>query len=140
MDCGCPDLPCCPLLACVCRGNGLGDCITGTLPVCKDPGACIMTRVAEIAGPWLGLCRKPPALHALQMSIAIPPEFAHEGVPDGGSGGSGTIRRGIGAALSGMRTLNRNRQLLWFTLLAGLMLAGNTIGQAAFWYFKYNLH
>ena len=30
-----------------------------------------------------------------------------------------------------MRTLNRNRQLLWFTLLAGLVLAGNTIGQAA---------
>ena len=51
--------------------------------------------------------------------------------PDGGGGGSGTIRRGIGAALSGMRTLNRNRQLLWFTLLAGLVLAGNTIGQAA---------
>ena len=30
-----------------------------------------------------------------------------------------------------MRTLNRNRQLLWFTLLAGLVLAGNTLGQAA---------
>jgi len=33
-----------------------------------------------------------------------------------------------------MRTLNRNRQLLWFTLLAGLVLAGNTLGQAALWY------
>jgi hypothetical protein len=39
-----------------------------------------------------------------------------------------------------MRTLNRNRQLLWFTLLAGLVLAGNTIGQAAHWYIGYNLH
>ncbi len=93
-----------------------------------------MTRVAGIDGPWLGLCRKPPALHALQMSIAVPPEFAHEGVPDGGSGGPGTIRSGIGAALFGMRTLNRNPQLLWFTLLAGLVLAGNAIGQAALRY------
>ena len=90
-----------------------------------------MNQHSSDAHVWLGLCRKPPALHALQMSIAIPPEFAHEGVPDGGSGGSGTIRRGIGAALSGMRTLNRNRQLLWFTLLAGLVLAGNAIGMAA---------
>ena len=50
-----------------------------------------------------------------------------------------SIRRGIGAALSGMRTLNRNRQLLWFTLLAGLVLAGNTIGQGALWYINRNI-
>jgi hypothetical protein len=35
-----------------------------------------------------------------------------------------------------MRTLNRNRQLLWFTLLAGLVLAGNAIGQGALRYFN----
>jgi len=69
-------------------------------------------------------------VHALQAG-GIPTEPLYEGQPDGGGGGSGTIRRGIGAALSGMRTLNRNRQLLWFTLLAGLVLAGNTHGQAA---------
>jgi hypothetical protein len=90
-----------------------------------------MTRVSEITEHWFGLCRKPPAAHALQTGIGFPPESAHEGLPDGGGGGSGTIRRGIGAALLGMRTLNRNRQLLWFTLLAGLVLAGNTLGQAA---------
>jgi len=93
-----------------------------------------MTRVSEIAEHWFGLCRKPPAVHALQMSAGIMAEFAHEGVPDGGAGGSGTIRRGIGAALSGLGTLNRNRQLLWFTLLAGLVLAGNTICQGALRY------
>ncbi|MFZ2073138.1 MAG: hypothetical protein WAU64_01535 [Methanoregula sp.] len=90
-----------------------------------------MTRVSEIAEHWFGLCRKPPAVHVLQTGIGIPTEPVWEGQPDGGGGGSGTIRRGIGAALSGMRTLNRNRQLLWFTLLAGLVLAGNTLGQAA---------
>ncbi len=90
-----------------------------------------MTRVSEIAEHWFGLCRKPPVVHTLQTGIGIPAEPVWEGQPDGGGGGSGTIRRGIGAALSGMRTLNRNRQLLWFTLLAGLVLAGNTLGQAA---------
>src|SRR5208337_1376856 len=97
-------------------------------------GGSGMTRVSEIVEHWFGLCRKPPALHAMQTGTGIPPESTFEGFPDGGGGGSGTIRRGIGTALSGMRTLNRNRQLLWFTLLAGLVLAGNTLGQAALFY------
>ena len=93
-----------------------------------------MTRGSEITGHWFGLCRKPPAVHALQTGIGIPPESAHEGLPDGRAGGPEAIRRGIGAALSGTKTLARNRQLLWFTLLAGLVLAGYTIGQGALWY------
>jgi len=93
-----------------------------------------MTRVSEITEHWSGLCRKPPVVHALQAENVYQPEPAHEGSPDGAGGGAGTIHRGIGAALSGMRTLNRNRQLLWFTLLAGLVLAGNTLGQAALFY------
>ena len=93
-----------------------------------------MTGISETAEHWFGLCRKPPVVRALQADIVNLPEPAHEGLTDGGGGGSGTIRRGIGAALSGMRTLNRNRQLLWFTLLAGLVLAGNTIGQSALYY------
>ena len=80
---------------------------------------------------WLGLCRKPPVFHASLALIDDSPSPVHEGSPDGGAGGPGTIRRGIGAALSGTKTLARNRQLLWFTLLVGLVLAGNTIGQAA---------
>ena len=93
-----------------------------------------MTRVSEITEHWFGLCRKPPVVRTFQADTGIPPESAHEGLPDGGGGGSGMIRRGIGAALSGMRTVNRNRQLLWFALLAGLVLAGNTIGQGALCY------
>jgi hypothetical protein len=99
-----------------------------------------MTPVSELAGHWLGLCRKPPVIHILQADIAHLPESACEGLPDGGGGGSGTIRRGIGSALSGMRTLNRNRQLLWFTLLAGLVLAGNVIGQTARYIVAFNGH
>jgi hypothetical protein len=61
--------------------------------------------------------------------IGDPPEPAYEGSPDGGPGGSGTIRRGIGAALSGTKTLAQNPQLLWFPLLAGLVLAGHLFAQ-----------
>ncbi|MEN6611776.1 MAG: hypothetical protein ABFC24_13120 [Methanoregulaceae archaeon] len=98
-----------------------------------------MTRVSEIAGPWwLGLCPKAPVVCASQAGIGDWPGPVHEGSPDGGGGGgSGTIRRGIGSALSGMRTLIHNRQLLWFTLLAGLVLAGNIIGQAALGYISW---
>ena len=99
-----------------------------------------MYLVSAIADVWFGLCRKPPVVHTMQAGFGFPPVFSHEGLPEGGSGsGSGTIRRGIGAALFGIKTLNRNRQLLWFTLLAGLVLAGNSIGHGAFWYINRTL-
>ena len=98
-----------------------------------------MIRISEIAEHWFGLCRKPPLVHASQADIVNLPEPAHEGRPDGGAGGSGSISRGIGSALSGMRTLNRNRQLLWFTLLAGLVLAGTTIAQGALGYVTWTM-
>ena len=97
-----------------------------------------MTRVSEIVEQWFGLCRKPPVFHTSQTGIGIP-ESACEGLPDGGVGGSGTIHRGIDAAFSGMRTLNRNRQLLWFGFFAMLVLAGNAIGEGAFWYINRTL-
>ncbi len=89
-----------------------------------------MTGISEITEHWFGLCRKPPAVRTSQTCIGIPLGSVHGGLPSGGGGGSGTVRRGIGAALSGMRILNRNRHLLWFTLLAGLVLAGNAICQS----------
>ena len=98
-----------------------------------------MTLISTVSDCWLGLCRKAPVFHTSQTGIGIPIEPVYEGQPDGGGGGAGIIRRGIGAALSGMRTLNRNRQLLWFTLLAGLVLAGNTLGQAALFFISHTL-
>jgi len=99
-----------------------------------------MTRLYEITEHWSGLCRRPPVVRTMQVDFVHLPGTAHEGLPDGGNGGSGVIRRGIGAAFSGMRTLNRNRQLLWFGLLAGLVLAGNAIVEGVFWYINRTLH
>jgi hypothetical protein len=99
-----------------------------------------VTRLSDTTGHWFGLCRKPPVFHTLQADTGTLHEPALVGRPEGSGGGSGTIRRGIDATLSGMRILNQNRQLLWFTLFAGLVLAGNIIGQAAFWYFTHTLH
>ncbi|WP_292370674.1 hypothetical protein [Methanoregula sp. UBA64] len=94
-----------------------------------------MTSVQEITGYWLGLCRKPPVVQIMQPGFGFPAGNTVAGTPDGGGGsGSGSVRRGIGAAISGMKTLCQNRQLLWFTLFAGLVLAANAIGHAAFEY------
>jgi len=95
-----------------------------------------MTSVLEITGYWLGLCRKPPVVRTMQAGFCFPQEAVSEKFPEGGggSGGSAMIRRGIGAAFSAMKTLYQNRQLLWFTLFAGLVLVGNAICHGAFWY------
>ena len=99
-----------------------------------------MTRVSEITEHWFGLCRKAPVFHTLQTGIGYPVQTRlRRAAWTAGGGGSGSIRRGIGAALSGMRTLNRNRQLLWFTLLAGLVLAGNIIAQGALGYITWTM-
>jgi hypothetical protein len=79
---------------------------------------------------WLGLCPKAPLFRASENGIGYQPEPVYVGSPDGGAGGPGTIRRGIGAALSGTKTLIHNPQLLWFSLLAGLVLAALLIAQA----------
>jgi hypothetical protein len=96
-----------------------------------------MTRMSEIAENWFGLCRKPPVFRASQGNIVILPEPAHEGRPDGGAGGPGTIRRGIGAAMAGTKTLIHNPHLLWFALFAGLVLAGNIVVQGVLYYINW---
>lgn len=98
-----------------------------------------MTTISETLEQWFGLCRKPPVVRTLPAGFVHLPATAHEGLPDGGSGGSGVIRRGIVAAFSGMRTLNRNRQLLWFGLFAGLVLAVNAVAEGALWYMNRTL-
>lgn len=95
-----------------------------------------MTRVSD-AGHWLGLCRKHPALPVLQGSPGLAVSSAHEDLP--GGGGPGALRRGAGAALAGITTLCRNRNLLWFTFLAGLVLAGSAILEGTLGYLTWTM-
>lgn len=97
-----------------------------------------MTSSAETAGHGLGLCRKQPMVCALPTGGVNSPDPAYEGSPDGGAGGSGTIQRGIGSAHSGMKTLIHNPQLLWFSLLAGLVLVGHIIAQGVLFVLLYS--
>jgi len=92
-----------------------------------------MTPEMEPAQWWLGLCRKPPVVCPSLAGIGILPVSAF-GEMAGSSRSPGAVHRGIGSAIAGMRILNRNRQLLWFTLLAGFVLAGNAAGQGALYY------
>ncbi|WP_048152663.1 hypothetical protein [Methanolacinia paynteri] len=97
-----------------------------------------MTCEPEITEHRFGLCPKQPVVCTSQTDFEDKHEPVYVGSPDGGGGISGSVRRGIGAALSGMKTLNQNRQLLWFAALAGLVLAGNTIGQSSRYFILWN--
>ena len=77
----------------------------------------------------MGWCPNAPAVRTASMVLVIPSEIVHSSQPDGGSGGSGKIQRGISFALSGTKTLVRNRQLLWFSLLTGFVMAFMFISQ-----------
>jgi hypothetical protein len=83
-----------------------------------------MTRVSEIAEHWFGLCKKPPTIRTASALIVIEPETVHPASSDGSgsSGSSGRIRQGISIAAGSLRALIHDRQLLWFTFLAGLVM------------------
>lgn len=83
-----------------------------------------MTSVSEIIGQWVGLCRKPPVLHTAPSILMENPVPIHPAQSDSGATGRGPgrIRRGIGIATGSIRTLFRERHLLWFSLFAGLAI------------------
>jgi hypothetical protein len=62
-------------------------------------------------------------MHTAPAVLIVPSEMIHPSHPGGGAGGSGKINRGIILALSGTKTLVRNKQLLWFSLLTGFVMA-----------------
>ncbi|MCK9630412.1 MAG: DUF6159 family protein [Methanoregula sp.] len=54
--------------------------------------------------------------------LATPPVTHNPAQPGGGAGGSGRIDHGIKLTIGSIRLLVRNRQLLWFSLLTGLVM------------------
>jgi hypothetical protein len=76
-----------------------------------------LIRISEIIHEWLGWCPNAQILETSQMGISAPPLGNPTILPDGGSSGSGRIRRGKVLAKESIEILVRNRRLLWFSFL-----------------------
>ncbi|MCX6690835.1 MAG: DUF6159 family protein [Methanoregula sp.] len=81
-----------------------------------------MTRVSVVIRGWLGWCPNAPAMHTASTVLSTPPVSLHSLEPDGGTGGSGRIGRGISFAVGSIKTLIRNKQLFWLSFLTGLVM------------------
>ncbi|MCK9630726.1 MAG: hypothetical protein M0R30_03710 [Methanoregula sp.] len=83
-----------------------------------------MTVLTTVADCWLGLCRKRPVMQTTTAVMLGEAETAHPVQPDAGgaAGGLRRVRCGISIATGSIKTLFVERHLLWFSLLAGLVL------------------
>ena len=72
----------------------------------------------------LGWCPNAPAIHTAPAVLIVPPENIHSAQSgDGGSAGwFSRIRSGISIAVGSLKALFRDRQLLRFTFLSGLVM------------------
>jgi len=70
----------------------------------------------------IGWCPNAQPLRTAPPVIATPPVTINPPQPDGGAGGSGRIDRGIRLVTGSIRILFRNKRLLWFSFLTGLVL------------------
>ncbi len=84
-----------------------------------------MILISAIADWWLGLCRKPPAFHTAPAVLMASSETMQPSQPDGGelSGRSGRVRLGISIAAGSLKTMVRERHMLWFSLISGLLMS-----------------
>ena len=82
----------------------------------------MFTKTYEIIQHYFGWCPNAPVLRTASTVLSTPPVTINPLEPDGGTGGSGRIRRGVQFAAGGIQTLVRNKQLLWFPLLTGLVM------------------
>ncbi|MFA5296568.1 MAG: DUF6159 family protein [Methanoregulaceae archaeon] len=81
-----------------------------------------MTLSLDYIRKKLGWCPHAKTMYTSPPVISTPPVTIHPSQPDGGTRGSGRIDRGIKLALGSFRILFRNRQLLWFSLLTGIVM------------------
>ncbi len=96
----------------------------------------MITRISEIIHKWTGWCPNARTMRTAPPVIATPPVTIHPAQPDGGAGGSGRIDRGIRLAIGSIRILIRNRQLLWFSFLTGLVVMFSLITTFALQFFS----
>jgi hypothetical protein len=77
----------------------------------------------EIVKRYMGWCPNAPAMRTASTILSTPPVTLQPLEPDGGGGRSGRIDRGLKIAAVSTKILNRNKNLLWFSLLTGLVTA-----------------
>lgn len=86
-----------------------------------------MTLSLDYIRKKMGWCPSAQPLRIAPSVIATPPVTITSAQPEGGAGGSGRIDRGVDLALGSLLILIRNRRLLWFTLMSGLVLTFSLI-------------
>jgi hypothetical protein len=96
-------------------------------------GDCLMTRVSEIIRDRFGWCPDTRILTTSQPGISAPLFGNPTILPDGGSSGTGRIRRGKDIAVKSMTILLQNGRLLWFSFL---MLLTFIVSIVTDWYIQ----
>lgn len=83
-----------------------------------------MKILVETFKHYLGWCPNVPAIRTAPAVLVVPPETIHPAEPGGGgsAGSSGRIGSGINIATGSLKAMLRDRRLLWFTVLAGLVM------------------
>jgi hypothetical protein len=81
-----------------------------------------MTLSLDYIKKKIGWCPNARTMRTSPPAVTTPPVTIHPTPPDGGAGSPGRIGRGIILALGSIRILFRNRRLLWFSLLTGLVM------------------
>lgn len=83
-----------------------------------------MSGVEGSSEAWFGLCRKAPGLKSVPVMAVCGQDVLPSAAPGGGgaAGRTGRIRDGISIARASIRALVRDRKLLGFAFLAGLIM------------------
>lgn len=81
-----------------------------------------MTRIFEVIHQWMGWCPNAPTLRTASAVLTTPTIIVNPMEPDGGGRASGRISRGVSLATGSIKTLIRNKQLLWFSFFTGLVM------------------
>ena len=79
---------------------------------------------SDIIRKYTGWCPNAPAIRTAPSVLIVPPDMVNPAQPGSGgtTGGPGRIRRGIGIATGSIKTLVRDKKLLWFSFFAGLVI------------------
>jgi len=82
----------------------------------------MITHMMEIIRHRLGWCPNAQTIRTAPAVFAPPAAMENPAQAGGGTGGSSRIDRGASVAIGSIKILFRNRKLLWFSLLSGLVM------------------